>query len=472
MNAADADNDTIFFADYNEDTLDPGWSLLVGCLAACILLFATLPCVVSLSSRYERRKHSSRSGDRADESTDEEEEGVAVDDLPTDDEHEADLQRVESMIDLGYLNSRDEGEDSDSSGLEQVSSLTRIPSELPVPPPRQATVPSDEEEPETMQIDTNDKAIVEYSLGAVFADWICGLADSCTPYSEKQLHSRSRSRGPRLPGVQQGKEPTDPVTSSRTFSFLEQGQEIIRQSTAFSSVLLQHQQSGAIPARLPKSRKKKDRRCDVSRHSSKNSNSAMSRLHQDDVSFTEAIDKYGPAKSHQRDPGPQNMAEVDLVCGERAWWRPAMLRDGFDRLVSISECDDEMMALVRSAVPFSGQAFVTGFLNLLDVALVGQWLGTREASIFVIVSLLTWLPTTFVYGFAEALAKLVPAALEVDRNAKAGNYLSTSFVWFTLFMVPIGVLWSFQMSNALVWFGFDKETADQAQSYAQVHVRD
>jgi hypothetical protein len=44
------------FTNYNEATLDPGWSFLVGAVAAGVLLFSILPCLVSLGSRYERRK--------------------------------------------------------------------------------------------------------------------------------------------------------------------------------------------------------------------------------------------------------------------------------------------------------------------------------------------------------------------------------------------------------------------------------
>jgi hypothetical protein len=64
MNASLAENDDrlspssnlFFFEDYVETTLDPGWSLVIGSLIACILLHATLPCMVSLGSRYERRR--------------------------------------------------------------------------------------------------------------------------------------------------------------------------------------------------------------------------------------------------------------------------------------------------------------------------------------------------------------------------------------------------------------------------------
>ena len=45
-----------YFDDYVEDTLDPGWSLVIGSLIACLVLHATLPCMVTLGSRYERQK--------------------------------------------------------------------------------------------------------------------------------------------------------------------------------------------------------------------------------------------------------------------------------------------------------------------------------------------------------------------------------------------------------------------------------
>ena len=56
------------FPNYTETTLDPGWSFLVAAIVACFLLFATLPCLVSLGSRYERRKVISTSKSASDTS--------------------------------------------------------------------------------------------------------------------------------------------------------------------------------------------------------------------------------------------------------------------------------------------------------------------------------------------------------------------------------------------------------------------
>ena len=51
------------FTDYDEATLDPGWSFLVGAVTAGFLLFSILPCLVSLGSRYERRKSEAKTQD-------------------------------------------------------------------------------------------------------------------------------------------------------------------------------------------------------------------------------------------------------------------------------------------------------------------------------------------------------------------------------------------------------------------------
>jgi hypothetical protein len=62
-------NSTGDFIDYEEATLDPGWSFIVGSLIACILLNASLPCLVSLGSRYERRRNETNNKS-SEESTD------------------------------------------------------------------------------------------------------------------------------------------------------------------------------------------------------------------------------------------------------------------------------------------------------------------------------------------------------------------------------------------------------------------
>lgn len=45
------------FIDYEEATFDPGFSFIIVSFIACLLLNVTLPCLVSLGGRYERRRN-------------------------------------------------------------------------------------------------------------------------------------------------------------------------------------------------------------------------------------------------------------------------------------------------------------------------------------------------------------------------------------------------------------------------------
>jgi MatE len=206
---------------------------------------------------------------------------------------------------------------------------------------------------------------------------------------------------------------------------------------------------------------------DVSRASSF-PRSIMSRLHHDDVSFTEAVDKYR-AVSQYRGDGP-SADESDFLLRKHACWGPKAILAALDGLVRISDFDDEMASLVGTSLPSSFQGSWTGFFNLLDVSLIGQMLGTEEASVFVVVNLLTWLPNTFNYGFCEALAKLVPVALERDDPKLAGAYLNASLSMYTLGMTLVGLMWSLLTHRAFIWFGFDEEAATLAQQYAYVQI--
>jgi O-antigen/teichoic acid export membrane protein len=147
-----------------------------------------------------------------------------------------------------------------------------------------------------------------------------------------------------------------------------------------------------------------------------------------------------------------------------------VIKVAFDKLIEISDADDEMMALLQTALPYSAQGFASGFFNLLDVSLIGYLVGTEEASIFVIVSILSWLPTTFTYGFFESLAILVPDAIEHDNPNLAGTYMNTAIVLFTMAMIPIGTFLSFLTTRVFVRLGFAPETAELAQQYAYVQI--
>eukprot|EP00529_Nitzschia_sp_RCC80_P003533 CAMPEP_0113455300 /NCGR_PEP_ID=MMETSP0014_2-20120614/8305_1 /TAXON_ID=2857 /ORGANISM="Nitzschia sp." /LENGTH=1125 /DNA_ID=CAMNT_0000346727 /DNA_START=534 /DNA_END=3911 /DNA_ORIENTATION=- /assembly_acc=CAM_ASM_000159 len=242
---------------------------------------------------------------------------------------------------------------------------------------------------------------------------------------------------------------------------------------------------------------------------SENSESVLPPLDQDDVSFTDAIDHYRTnnptalkaksmmmAKTDDQSMTSTDVlpdqAEIDVFCGPRAWWRPIIWKQTMDRLIHISDFDDEMWALIRTTIPLSTQALFTGGLQIIEVGLVGTYLGTGALTIFVVVGLLLWLPTTFVYGFAESIAKLIPETLEDDleykdededighkrdeeqiriaSRRKAGQYFTTATMLITVGMIPIGVFWSYYTSATFEWLGMPTSLAGSAQSFAQIQV--
>jgi hypothetical protein len=196
--------------------------------------------------------------------------------------------------------------------------------------------------------------------------------------------------------------------------------------------------------------------------------SVMSRLHHDDVSFNEAIDSYSPSRYQL--PKEERYGEIDILFGEHAWWKPAMIAAGFDRVVGVADWDEEMGEIFKSAIPFSLQSFATGFFNLLDVALIGHLIGTSDANAFVVVSLLTWITSTLNYGFCEALGKTIPVALGNEDNRSVGVYLNTSMTLYTVGIFPIAIIWCFYTKEILLWLGFDDSTAQLAQDFAYLQV--
>lgn len=716
-------------------TMDPGWSLIVGCCTACLLLFATLPCVVSLSSKYERRERRTKIGQtqlaaaskqkndtrrkrqwiwsitrrnrnrrRDDNKTIDNDTSIAatddayvgepestssssssssagegteynddidlernsvsdrtdrVDIITNDSDeqanttksdnnknktnHDLGLERVESLIQLGYLEPTrssfsaskirrygDNNVDNDSSSeasislYEQYAFSSRIPSELPAPPPltRTSTVSStkltsnangfctgpsgrqficpmepfpfngdDDEEEENIMItkddpftDTKQKSssmLPPSSSGAVtvesitqFVDWICqSFVDTCNkplPSRSARLLKQQQLTASSVSTSSTGAKVVVPLkmgdyeqddddhgdnagnaSSWNPFSYLVSSflysnqrasipDKLPKPSSATYRDSKKHSdrrdsvgadttdsttdsnQRASIPNKLPTpssviyrdSMKHSDRRDSVGGDTTDNSASILSPLDEDAVSFTDAIDHYRldnptPATTERRkmmlaassvDDQSSNSGDVlpaggdiDVFCGPRAWWRPVIWKESMDRLIHISDLDDEMWALIRSMIPLSTQALVAGSLQIIEVGLIGRLLGTPALTIFVVVGVLTWLPTTFVYGFAEALAKIVPDTIErdiINNNGgvvedeelcqkenqggtarKIGQYFTTAVVWIMIGMIPIGLFWSYFTATTFEWLGMTSSLAIQAQPYAHIQVR-
>jgi Na+-driven multidrug efflux pump len=71
------------------------------------------------------------------------------------------------------------------------------------------------------------------------------------------------------------------------------------------------------------------------------------------------------------------------------------------RVIEITDWDSETKRLVSLAIPFSIQGCVEGVFQTLNVAAIGNFVGTKEANAYVVVTILLEFTNTFNYGFSE-----------------------------------------------------------------------
>jgi Na+-driven multidrug efflux pump len=167
---------------------------------------------------------------------------------------------------------------------------------------------------------------------------------------------------------------------------------------------------------------------------------------------------------------PMEGDNFDLIYGERAWWRPATIAAGFDRLLDVAEWDFEMKRLVALSIPFSLTAVANGAFETVRVALVANFIGTEAVGAYTIVLLLMGLTEEFFGGFTLTSASLCSQAVGAKNYFQAGEYVQIGCVLFSLCMVPNFLVWFFLTDDVVKLFGFNDATAQMAQVYARFHI--
>ena len=163
--------------------------------------------------------------------------------------------------------------------------------------------------------------------------------------------------------------------------------------------------------------------------------------------------------------------EVDITChGPDAWWKLHWVVIYFDRIVALSDWDFEMRRLMKLILPFATQALFTGVMDVMTVAVIGNFLGTKEVAAYVVVDMLVALTNEFVGGFWNALTTLCSQASGANQNKLCGQYVQMSLLLYILFSIPFMCIWWVHTENVLLWFEFDEETARIGQDFAKVCV--
>jgi hypothetical protein len=197
--------------------------------------------------------------------------------------------------------------------------------------------------------------------------------------------------------------------------------------------------------------------------------SAMPTMDHDDVSFGDAVDAHDPAYKHQN-KSTEEMGEDRLCCGSEACWKPSSIARAFDDLLVVAEWDFETTRVCKLAFPFVVQALITGACEVMRVAIIGMYLGTRELSAYLIVGILLSLTASFSDGFRGSLATLCTAAIDAENKMLAGQYVQLSIVFSILFSGANIAFWMYFAGDILEWFGFDQETTSIGQDFATMLV--
>jgi len=162
--------------------------------------------------------------------------------------------------------------------------------------------------------------------------------------------------------------------------------------------------------------------------------------------------------------------ELDVCCGDHAWWKPVMLASMFDRLLEVAEWDSESKRILNLSVPFSVSAIVAGVSETVRIALVAHFIGTDAVAAYTIVLLILGLTQEFFGGFALTSASLCSHAVGRKNYKLAGECVQISSILYTLFMIPNILVWMFFTDDVVRLFGFNEATVEMAQRYARYAV--
>ena len=138
----------------------------------------------------------------------------------------------------------------------------------------------------------------------------------------------------------------------------------------------------------------------------------------------------------------------------------------WNQFLDIVYWDDESKRLLALTIPYTIQGCTQGLFQMVNVAIIGNHVGVMQANAFVVVAILLEFSGTLTYGFGEAIGVLVPQAGGAGNLMLAGRYLQLSQILYSVTTIPTIIVWTIWTEDAVLWFGFDKETATISQEYA------
>jgi len=138
---------------------------------------------------------------------------------------------------------------------------------------------------------------------------------------------------------------------------------------------------------------------------------------------------------------------------------------------SICRIDKETRRLLKYAIPFTVYSVSEEVMSSICLALIGQFLGSKQLIAYVLVTSLVEMTDSFLYGCMDANTTLCAHAIGANNNFLAGQYVQLSILFYLIPGVPILLYWVFYVDEVILWLGWGDETvAQHASDFALVYV--
>jgi hypothetical protein len=141
-----------------------------------------------------------------------------------------------------------------------------------------------------------------------------------------------------------------------------------------------------------------------------------------------------------------------------------------DMLLTISEWDYETKRIWKLAVPYIGQAFLQGTIQVVKVALIGTFVGTNAVTAYVTVELFVGLTAGFFKGIPKSLGLLGPQSEGMKNYTLTGQYLQLSLVIFFVCTIPTMIACICFVDTLLLWLGLSNEIVMLGKDFTKLFV--
>ncbi|KAL7557534.1 hypothetical protein ACA910_019315 [Epithemia clementina (nom. ined.)] len=172
-------------------------------------------------------------------------------------------------------------------------------------------------------------------------------------------------------------------------------------------------------------------------------------------------------KSEEEDDLISKVA-VNICCGKRPWWRFLCSRPFRRKVAKCASWDNEMKSLLKLAMPFTLQTLSSHLFGLMEVAVIGRFLGTQTLAAYYAVGFVFSLTCMLMEGAHSSLYTLCSHAVGAKKHGLAGQMVQLAVVFYQLLLIPMAIIVFHYMEHIISWLGFDQEVTDIASSYARV----